>query len=152
MIGHGGKMQELYQERILELARASKHSKPIDNPTHRAEKNNAICGDKVIINATITDNMVYDAHLIVRGCALCEAGAGIWKETAVGKGLNELNLLRDELDNFLKNTLVEFIQETNSSYAKSILEDFKNSVKKFILVKPKSVKLDKVLDNKSAAA
>ena len=96
-------MQELYQERILELARASKHSKPIDNPTHRAEKNNAICGDKVIINATIRDNMVYDAHLIVRGCALCEAGAGIWKETAVGKELNELNLLRDELDNFLKN-------------------------------------------------
>ena len=56
------------------------------------------------------------------------------------------------MDNFLKNTLVEFIQETNSSHAKSILEDFKNSVKKFILVKPKSVKLDKVLDNKSAAA
>ena len=103
MIGHGAKMQELYQERILELARASKHSKPIDNPTHRAEKNNAICGDKVIINATIRDNMFYDAHLIVRGCALCEAGAGIWKETAVGKELNELNLLRDELDNFLKN-------------------------------------------------
>ena len=103
MIGHGAKMQELYQERILELARASKHSKPIDNPTHRAEKNNPICGDKVIINATIRDNMVYDAHLIVRGCALCEAGAGIWKETAVGKEVNELNLLRDELGNFLKN-------------------------------------------------
>ena len=47
--------------------------------------------------------MVYDAHLIVRGCALCEAGAGIWKETAVGKEINELNLLRDELGNFLKN-------------------------------------------------
>ena len=103
MIGHGAKMQELYQERILELARSSKHSKPIDNPTHRAEKNNPICGDKVIINATIKDNMVYDAHLIVRGCALCEAGAGIWKETAVGKEVNELNLLRDELGNFLKN-------------------------------------------------
>ena len=103
MSGQGAKMQELYQERILELARSSKHSKPIDNPTHRAEKNNAICGDKVIINATIRDNTVYDAHLIVRGCALCEAGAGIWKETAVGKELNELNLLRDELDNFLKN-------------------------------------------------
>ena len=97
MIGHGAKMQELYQERILELARTSKHSKPIDNPTHRAEKNNPICGDKVIINATIKDNMVYDAHLTVRGCALCEAGAGIWKETAVGKEVNELNLLRDEL-------------------------------------------------------
>jgi len=103
MIGQGAKMQELYQERILELARSSKHSKPIDNPTHRAEKNNPICGDKVIINATIKDNLVYDAHLIVRGCALCEAGAGIWKETAVGREINKLNLLRDDLDNFLKN-------------------------------------------------
>ena len=96
-------MQELYQERILELARSLKHSKPIDNPTHRAEKNNPICGDKVIINATIKDNIVYDTHLIVRGCALCEAGAGIWKKTAVGREINELNLLRDELGNFLKN-------------------------------------------------
>ena len=99
-------MQELYQERILELARSSKHSKPIDNPTHRAEKNNPICGDKVIINVIIKDNLVYDAHLIVRGCALCEAGAGIWKETAVGREINELNLLRDDLDNFLKNKLI----------------------------------------------
>ena len=96
-------MQELYQERILELARSLEHSKPINNPTHRAEKNNPICGDKVIINATIKDNIVYDTHLIVRGCALCEAGAGIWKETAVGREINELNLLRDELGNFLKN-------------------------------------------------
>ena len=96
-------MQELYQERILELARSLKHAKPIDNPTHRAEKNNPICGDKVIINATIKDNIVYDTHLIVRGCALCEAGAGIWKETAIGREINELNLLRDELGNFLKN-------------------------------------------------
>ncbi|GIS16834.1 MAG: hypothetical protein CM15mP117_22660 [Alphaproteobacteria bacterium] len=38
MIGQGARMQELYQERILELARSLKHSKPIDNPTHRAEK------------------------------------------------------------------------------------------------------------------
>ena len=103
MIGQGAYMQELYQERILELARSLKHSKPIDNPTHRAEKNNPICGDKVIINATIKDNLINDAHLIVRGCALCEAGAGIWKETAIGREISELNLLRDELGNFLKN-------------------------------------------------
>ena len=96
-------MQELYQERILELARSSKQSKPIDNPTHRAEKNNPICGDKVVVNAIIKNNIIYDAHLTVRGCALCEAGAGIWKETAIGKEINQLFLLRDELGNFLKN-------------------------------------------------
>ena len=95
-------MQEIYQERILQLARSIKLSKPIANPTHRAEKNNPICGDKVIIEVTIKDNFISDIHLIVRGCALCEAGAGVWKETAIGKSSNELYLLKDELNNYLK--------------------------------------------------
>ena len=96
-------MQEIYQDRILELARSIKLSKPIANPTHRAEKNNPICGDKVIIDVAIKDNCISGIHLIVRGCALCEAGAGFWKETAIGKSSNELFLLRDELNDYLKN-------------------------------------------------
>ena len=97
-------MQEIYQDKILELARSIKLSQPIANPTHRAEKNNPICGDKVIIDVTIENKLISDIHLIVRGCALCEAGAGVWKETAIGKSSNELYLLRDELNDYLRHT------------------------------------------------
>ncbi len=96
-------MQNIYQDKILELARSVKLSRPIANPTHRAEKNNPICGDKVIIDITIKDNFISDIHLIVRGCALCEAGAGVWKETAIGKRSTDLYSLRDELSNYLYN-------------------------------------------------
>ena len=102
MVNLGNYMQEIYQDRILELAKSIKLSKPISNPTHRAEKNNPICGDKVIIDVTIKENLISDIHLIVRGCALCEAGAGVWKETAIGKSSNELYLLRDELNDYLR--------------------------------------------------
>ena len=95
-------MQDIYQDRILELARSIKLSRPIANPTHRAEKNNPICGDKVIIDVTIENKLISDIHLIVRGCALCEAGAGVWKETAIGKSSNELYSLRDELNDYLR--------------------------------------------------
>ena len=40
----------------------------------------------------------------MRGCALCEAGAGIWKETAIGKSSSELYLLRDELNDYLRHS------------------------------------------------
>ncbi len=96
-------MKEIYQDRILNLARSIKLSKPLANPTHRVEKNNAICGDKVTIDVAIKDNLISNIHLKVRGCALCEAGAGMWKEHAIGRSPNELKSLRDDFNYYLRN-------------------------------------------------
>ena len=96
-------MKEIYQDKILDLAKSTKLSEPVANPTHRVEKNNPICGDKVIIDVAIKDDLISSIHLKVRGCALCEAGAGMWKEHAIGKSPRELKSLRDDFNDYLKN-------------------------------------------------
>ncbi len=96
-------MQEIYQDKILELAKLVKLSQPISEPTHTGEKNNPICGDKVIINAVIKNGIIIDIHLIVRGCALCEAGAGLLGKTAINRNMDDLITLKDEMNGYLKN-------------------------------------------------
>ena len=99
------KMQEIYHGQILELAKSIRLSKPIAHPTHSAEKNNPLCGDKVTIDVVIDNEIVSDIHLVVRGCALCEAGAGMIGKKAIGKKIDDLKKLTAEMDNYLKDDL-----------------------------------------------
>ena len=52
--------------------------------------------------------------------------------------------------NFLKNILSEHVKETNSIYAKKILENFDNEIVNFLQICPKEMldKLDKPITNK----
>ena len=96
-------MQEIYQDQILELAKLVRQSKPISKPTHSGEKNNPVCGDKVIIKAVIDNEIIIDIHFIVRGCALCEAGAGLLEKTAINKNMDDLIKLKNEMNGYLNN-------------------------------------------------
>ena len=83
-------MDKLYQKELLALANIPRTAKKIDNATHIAEVNNPVCGDKVIASITLHNNLITQAHITARGCALCEAGAGLWLESCIGHSLNEL--------------------------------------------------------------
>ena len=94
-------MQEIYHGQILELAKSVRQSKSISKPTHWGEKNNPVCGDKVIINLVADSAIISDVHFVVRGCALCEAGAGLLGKTIIGKNIDDLKELKDEMSNYL---------------------------------------------------
>jgi glutamate synthase (NADPH/NADH) large chain len=49
--------------------------------------------------------------------------------------------------NHLRSVLVEYVEETGSSWGQEILEDFDDYVGKFWLVKPKAADLQQLLDN-----
>lgn len=94
-------MKEIYQGQIIELAKSARNSKPISNPTHWGKKNNPVCGDNVTINLTVDASIVNDVYFVVRGCALCEAGAGLLGKTVIGKNIDDLNTLKDEMSDYL---------------------------------------------------
>ena len=82
-------MDALYQQQILALAKNIRDSVLVAQPTHAALVSNPTCGDRV--NMTLqahhhnTDNLVITAAgAEVRGCALCEAGAGLFLDIANG--------------------------------------------------------------------
>ena len=67
----------LYQDQLLALARLAREHPMLDHPTHRAEMLNPSCGDKVTVSLTIDGRMVKAMAVKVRGCAICEASAGL---------------------------------------------------------------------------
>ena len=95
-------MHELYQGQLLQLAKLARQTNALSLPSHRAVLNNPICGDTVTIEATVHDEQITDIHLIVRGCALCEAGAGAWSKAAIGKSTDYLKNLSYEMSAYLQ--------------------------------------------------
>ena len=70
-------MDELYQKKILELAKQSRTRDLDINAPLQASCDNTTCGDRVDISFSLKDNAINNIGIKVRGCALCEAGAGL---------------------------------------------------------------------------
>lgn len=94
-------MESLYQKKILNYAKISRASFPLDQPTHTATLDNTICGDHVEISLEIKSQHVKKIGVKVRGCALCEAGAGLAIECFSGQIDQEIHRLTDDFTNWL---------------------------------------------------
>ena len=95
-------MDALYQKALLALAQQTRQSASIDAPSHIAGENNPVCGDRVDLSITLDNTRITAAAAEVKGCALCEAGAGLWLEIAPHHTLNEMQALHDKLEVWLK--------------------------------------------------
>ena len=85
-------MQSIYQDQLLALARRVRDNSSIvlSAPTHAAEATNPICGDRVLSTIKVENNIIIAAHAKAKGCALCEAGAGLWLDIVVGQNISSL--------------------------------------------------------------
>ena len=70
-------MDALYQKQILELAKQSRTRELDINAPRQASCDNTTCGDRVDISFALKDGVINNIGIKVRGCALCEAGAGL---------------------------------------------------------------------------
>jgi len=78
-------MDALYQEKILAFARSSRESEVVADADATATVSNPVCGDRVEVRLKLDENnIVTAASTDVRGCALCEAGAGLFVNMAPG--------------------------------------------------------------------
>lgn len=95
-------MQSLYQDQLLALARGVRASSALTAPTYTAEVNNPVCGDRIRTALTLVQGLITAAHVEAKGCALCEAGAGLWLKSVVGRDMAALPGLHDALSAWLK--------------------------------------------------
>ena len=95
-------MDALYQKQILNYAKKSKASAPLDQPTHSASLENTVCGDRVDVSLEVKSHHIKKIGVTVRGCALCEAGAGLAVECFTGRSDQEIRQLTDDFSNWLK--------------------------------------------------
>ena len=96
-------MQSIYQDQLLALARRVRDNSSLvlSAPTHVAEVNNPVCGDRVLSTIKLENNMIIAAHAEAKGCALCEAGAGLWLDIVIGQDISSLLSYHTELTSWL---------------------------------------------------
>ncbi len=76
---------ELYQARIVALAKSKTGAGKLSAPTKSARRDNPLCGDRVTIDVKLEGGKIAEIAHQVRGCLLCQASAAALATTAVGR-------------------------------------------------------------------
>ena len=107
-------MEQIYQDHILAFARVARDATPLENATHRASVSNPTCGDRVDISLIVEGDRIRAVSAAVRGCALCEAGAGLLMGSLDDMPLQTLDDMRADLTAWLGG---EYMADINGDVA-----------------------------------
>ena len=77
----------IYHNKILELASANRKSVKINDFNFSKEIKNPLCGDLVEVRINIINSSIKNLSAKVKGCALCEASAGVVVNYFLNKNL-----------------------------------------------------------------
>ena len=80
-------LQDLYQDIIMDHNRRPRNFGPVDQPTHKKEGYNPLCGDQIEIELKILDAIVLDVGFTGVGCAISKSSASMMTEEIKGKEL-----------------------------------------------------------------
>ena len=90
---------QLYQERIVALAKARTGAGKLQSPTRSARRDNPLCGDRVTIDVRLgEDGRIAEIAHQVRGCLLCQASASALASVAVGRDKAGIAEIRHEAE------------------------------------------------------
>lgn len=93
---------QLYQERIVALAKAKTGAGKLENPTRTVRRDNPLCGDRVILDVRLDgEGRVAEIGHQVRGCLLCQASASALSSTAIGRTAAGIAELRHDAERAL---------------------------------------------------
>ena len=93
----------IYQEKILNLAAKNKKIIALEDFNRSFVMRNPMCGDEVKVRVKLVETKIIDISAVVRGCALCEASAGLVVELFKNKDIPDERFLNEFLG-WLENT------------------------------------------------
>lgn len=92
----------LYNREILRLAASIPLCERLSHPQASVTKVSPICGSRIIVDLLVEDGKVTAYGQEVRACALGQAASSLMGRMVVGRDINEIKTLRDEMEAFLK--------------------------------------------------
>ena len=95
-------INEIYNQRILELAGNIPRLGRLANPDASAKAHSRLCGSTVVIDLCVKDGRVVDFAHDVKACALGQASSSLMARHVIGATAEELNELRDRMTRMLK--------------------------------------------------
>ncbi len=91
-------MNNLYQEILLDHYKNPHNKGELERPDFEAGQENPSCGDKIIIQGTVENNVVTKLLFSGSGCVISQAAASMLTELCIGKALDEiLALTKDDM-------------------------------------------------------
>src|SRR5277367_256596 len=95
-------INEIYNQRILELAGNIPRLGRLANPDASAKAHSRLCGSTVTIDLCVKDGRVVDFAHDVKACALGQASSSLMACHIMGATAEELNELRNCMTRMLK--------------------------------------------------
>jgi len=89
---------ELYQAKIVALAKSKAGAGKLTAPTKSARRDNPLCGDRVTIDVKLDNGKIAEIAHQVRGCLLCQASAVALASSAVGRDASGVAELRHDAE------------------------------------------------------
>ncbi|NBC31950.1 MAG: iron-sulfur cluster assembly scaffold protein [Alphaproteobacteria bacterium] len=83
-------IDDIYQQAILELARAAGETRRLERPAITATAENPLCGDRITVDLKVVDGRIAAHGHGLRGCMLCEAAAALVAREIAGRPVAEL--------------------------------------------------------------
>ena len=97
-------LQDLYQDIIMDHNRRPRNFGPVDQPTHKKEGYNPLCGDQIEVELKILDGIVVDVGFTGVGCAISKSSASMMTEEIKGK---ELKVVESMFEQFRRMITVD---------------------------------------------
>ena len=82
-------LRDLYQELILEHAKAPRNYRELGAPASKAEGYNPLCGDRCTVFINQKDGVIQDISFQGNGCAISKASASMMTQSLKGKTLEQ---------------------------------------------------------------
>ncbi len=83
-------LEKLYQQVILDHNRSPRHHGGLQNATHSARGQDALCGDDILIELRVIDGRIEQAAFSGEACAITKASASMLMVWLVGRKPDEL--------------------------------------------------------------
>jgi nitrogen fixation NifU-like protein len=106
----------IYHKKILKLASTNRESLEIKDFNFSKEVKNPLCGDLVEVRINIINNSIKNLSAKVKGCALCEASAGLVVNYFSNKNLP----INDFMEYFNK-----WLSKNHDNYPEELPEELK---------------------------
>lgn len=95
-------LEDIYSQRILELAADSPRSKRLERPDATATAHSKLCGSTVAIDLNVRDGVISDFGQTVKACLLGQASASIVGRLIVGATPAEMRDVGAKMRRMLK--------------------------------------------------
>jgi nitrogen fixation NifU-like protein len=70
----------LYRDVLLDHGKAPRHLGRLEAPTHAADGDNPLCGDRVRVEVDVAAGRIRQARFTIRGCLVATASASLMTE------------------------------------------------------------------------